>query len=116
MRIVTALTAIRAPAVRRRHWTGRWREGCLAAGEPLLRIGISLRLGVGGPPEHAAIEQPAVGCHGLEEEAIAGDLRDHEMVLGNSCFIEAASAEVVQIPAAAARHEIADAPLWRDPL
>src|SRR4051812_31578090 len=87
-----SLMAVRATAGGRNS-TRRWGEGALAAGKPLFRISVGFRLGVGGAPEHAAIEQPPVGCHGLEEQTIARDLRDHEMMLGNSRFVEFASAE-----------------------
>src|SRR5947208_1148404 len=95
--------------LRRRY---RTRPRRVARRHPLVRIvvGFHRRL----PEENAAVEHFLVVRDGLVEQAIAGDLRHHEVVDRAADLVELALLEVVKISATAAGHEVGDALLRLD--
>ena len=93
-------------------------RGCRAA--PVLpREGDAVpgfRRRVRRPPQHTAVERPALRGDGLKEHLISGNFHDHEVVLRRAGFVERALVEAVEIPSAAAGNEIPNSLLRGNPL
>src|SRR5260370_23038487 len=81
---VSVCTGVRASAVRR----NRFRTSGLALIQPLGLVGVGFDLLEA--VEDSAVEQLLPLRDGLEEQTVTGNLRDHEMVLGDADLVEVA--------------------------
>src|SRR5262249_17739256 len=90
---------VASPPRRRPH---RARLQLLARRQPLLRVIVRLLRRRLGAVDHAAVDQLLLLRDRFEEEAVARDLRDHEVVLGDADLVERAEPHAIERPSAAA--------------
>src|SRR5207237_4817063 len=72
------------------------RTARLALREPFLRRVVGLRPRILRPVEDAAVDHFLRVRDRFEEQSVAGDLRDHEVMIGHAYFVELARVIVVQ--------------------